>query len=134
MSTRATGTLDTKSWEEKTFTEIDGGGKLTHANVTMFFRGDLEGETTLQYLMVYLGDNTGSFLGLEHVVGKIGDRSGSFVLQHNGTFGNGTVKGTVTVVPGSATRELRGLRGEGSWIWDGQEGKPTPYTFDYEFA
>ena len=36
--------------------------------------------------MGYGDDGTAAFVGLERVVGKVGDRSGSFVLQHTGTF------------------------------------------------
>ena len=50
---------------------------------------------------------------MERVVGRVGNRSGSFVLQHSGTFSGGIAKETWFVVPGSGTGELGGLRGEG---------------------
>ncbi len=39
----------------------------------------------MEYLMVYPAQSNASFAGLEYVVGRVGDRSGSFVLQHTGT-------------------------------------------------
>jgi Protein of unknown function (DUF3224) len=62
-------------------------------------------------------DEAGSatFVGLERIVGTIGGKTGSFVLQHIGTFDGQVAKAQLLVVPGSGTRELGGLRGEGSF-------------------
>lgn len=98
MSAHATGSFEFTSWDEKPYNEIDGGPKLTRASVTNSFHGDIAGETALEYLMIYLHDDSGSFIGLERVVGHVGDRSGSFVLQHSGTFGGGTVKAALVEV------------------------------------
>lgn len=55
MSTKAEATYEITSWEETTW---DGesaqevvGAKLTLANVKKTFRGDIEGESELKYLM-----------------------------------------------------------------------------------
>jgi len=70
---------------------------------------------------------------MERVVGRVGGRSGSFVLQHSGAFENGAAKGTLSVVPGSGTGDLRDLRGEGGYV--AQEGQSkTPFTLDYDLA
>ncbi len=111
MSTQATATFQVKSWDEKPYNEIDDGPKLTRVSVTKSFSGDIEGEGTLEYLMIQRDDGSASFVGLERVVGRVGDRSGSFVLQHLGTYEEGTAKATFSVVPGSGTADLRGLRG-----------------------
>jgi len=66
--------------------------------------------------------------------GKLGSRDGSFVLQQSGMFEDGTILADWLVVPGSATGELSGLRGQGGYDWDGVHGKPTPYTLDYDFG
>ena len=131
MSTLATATFEVKTWDEKPYNEIDGGPKLTRASVTKSFRGDIEGEGTLEYLMFYPGDGSATFVGLERVAGRIGERSGSFVLQHSGTFEGGTAKVTLSVVPGSGAGDLRGLRGEGSFSSAHQ--KQYPMTLDYDF-
>ena len=134
MSTHATGTYTTKSWDEKPFSEIEGAGKLTPASVVDTFEGDIAGEATLEYLMAYRDDQFASFVGLERVVGRIGDRAGSFVLQQNGTFENGVVTATWSVVPDSGTGDLRGLRGEGGYRWDGQSSQSATFTLDYDLA
>ena len=136
MSTHATGTHDMKTWDEKTWdgkpaNEVSGA-KLTRASVTNSFHGDIEGEGTLEYLMTYRDDGSASYVGLERVVGSVGGRSGSFVLQHSGTFEGGAAKTTCFVVPGSATGDLRGLQGEGGFVAHHGEAS-TSYTLDYDF-
>lgn len=130
MSRRATGSMELKSWDEHPYSEIDGGPKLARASVTQSFSGDIEGEGTLEYLMLYQG-NAASFSGLERVVGRIGERWGSFVLQHNGRFEGDTARSSLSVVPGSGTGDLRGLRGEGSYVWP--HGQSGAITLDYDF-
>jgi len=131
MSTHATATFEVKSWDEKPYDEMDGGPKLTRASITKSFTGDIEGEGTLEYLMIYRDDGSASFVGLERIVGRVGDRSGSFVLQHSGTFEGGVAKATLSVVPGSGTGDLRGLRGEGRFA--AAHADSYPITLDYDF-
>jgi len=66
------------------------------------------------------------------VVGRLDGRTGSFVLQRSGVFEDGQAKESYTVVAGSATGELQGLRGEGtSAVGHGLEH---PFTLDYELV
>ena len=101
--TSANATFQVKSWEENPFNEMEGGPKLTRASIKKSFSGDIEGEGTLEYLMMYRTDGTASFTGLERIVGSVGGRAGSFVLEHRGTFAGDTAKATWSVVPGSGT-------------------------------
>ena len=132
MTMQATGTFTFKSWDENPYGDAVGDSKLTRASVANTFQGDVEGESTLEYLMHYQDRGNGTFIGLEQIVGKIGDRSGSFVLEQRGTFAGEVVKATWTVVPSSGTGDLAGLRGEGSFV--AKHGvKDTPYTLAYTF-
>lgn len=133
MSTQATGTLTFKSWEEKPYAEHEDGTKLANATVVNVFAGDIEGESQLQYLIPYLGsdDAVGTSIGLELVTGRLAGRTGSFVLRHDVGYAGDTAEGSWTVVPGSATGDLRGLRGEGGFVW--KHGEPGRYTLDYHF-
>ena len=81
--------------------------------------------------MVYPGDVSAKVVGLESVVGHLGDRSGSFVLEHSGTFEGGVAKASWSVVSGSGTGELRGLRGEGGFA--SAHAQHYPITLDYDF-
>ncbi len=130
MSTRATATAEVKGWDEETYEEFDGGAKLNRAHVTNAYQGDIEGEGKVELLMMYPDENSASYVGLERIVGRVGDRRGSFVLQHSGTYENGAATTTWSVVPGSGTEELRGLRGEGGFSSTSQQ---YPVTLDYSF-
>ena len=131
MRKQAKATFTIKSWDEKAYNEIAGGPKLTRASVTKSYQGDIEGEGKLEYLMMYRTAGSASFMGLERVTGSVGGRSGSFVLQHTGTFEDGVAKVTLSVVPGSGTGDLRGMTGEGGF----SVGHQPPYamTLDYGF-
>jgi hypothetical protein len=136
MATQATGTFKYKQWDEKPYSEVEGGSKLARACVINAFQGDVDGEGTLEYLMSYTnageGWGSGTFTGFEQVVGRVQERSGSFVLQHSGTFEGDTVSATWSVVPGSGAGELRGLRGTGGFV--ARHGEPAAsFTLDYDF-
>jgi len=119
-----------KGWDEKPYSEAQGLPKLTRATVSKTFSGDIEGESQVEYLMMYRSDGSASFVGLERVVGRLNGKSGSFVLQRIGTFEAGQAKESYSVVSGSGTGELRTLRGEGtSSVGHGSEH---PFTLTYE--
>ena len=132
MSTHATATFEVKSWDEKPYDEMDGGPKLTRASITKSFTGGIEGEGTLEYLMMYRDDGTASFIGLERITGRVGDRAGSFVLEHTGTSDGSTATASWSVVPGSGTGDLRGLRGEGGFSSGHAESYPMTLDYDIE--
>jgi hypothetical protein len=133
MSTRAAGTFKIESWDESAYVEIEDGGKLTQASVTQAVSGDIEGESVVRWLMCYRADDTADFVGLQRVIGRIGDRSGSFVLvQTDGTFDGKVAKGALSVVPGSGTGDLSGLRGEGEF--NAPHGAEASITLDYDLG
>lgn len=122
MKTQAKGKFEVKSWDEKTWdgqpwNEVQGA-KLTQANVTKVFTGDIEGEATLRQLSAYNEDGSATFFGLEQIIGSISGKKGSFVAQSSGTYDpkTGSVDIKWSVVPGSGTEELKGLCGEGNYI------------------
>ena len=121
-----------KSWDEKPYSEGEDQPKLTRARVVKTYTGDIEGEGQVEYLMMYRSDGSATFVGLERVVGRIGDKTGSFVLQRTGVFESGQAKESYSVIPGSATGDLRGLLADGnSAVGHGMEH---PFTLSYELA
>lgn len=116
MKAQATGTFTVTSWDENTYAELGGGAKLTRAQVTFGLSGDLDGAGRWEALMCYAEDGTATFTGLQHTTGKLGGREGGFVLRADGTFSDGQARTNWEVIPGSATGELRGLRGSGQAI------------------
>ena len=129
MSTHAAGTFEITKWDEQTLEEINADSKLTRASVNQAFRGDLEGEGHVEWLMFYRDKANAIFVGLQRVVGKLGGRGGSFVLQVDGTFEGGIARGRWTVVPGSGADGLLGIRGEGGF--EAPHGTTAAITLDY---
>jgi hypothetical protein len=132
MSGRASGSFKGQAWKEHNFSEFAGGSKLANADETNSYTGAIEGEGRVQYLIHYKADGTVSFDGLEQVTGRLEGRSGSFVLRHSGEYAAGQVSCRWTVLPGSATGELAGLRAEGSFT--AAHPDPAEYTLAYELA
>ena len=130
MTMHAAGTLTGKSWDEQPYSEIEDGPKLAHVASGNIFAGDIEGESVLHYLMIYSGDSV-PFSGYERVTGRIGLRAGSFVLHHQGSYADGAVRTTWSVVPGSGTGDLVDLRGSGGYIAPLEQ--VATYTLDYDF-
>ena len=121
-----------KRWDEKPYSEGPDLPRLTRATVTKTFTGDIEGEGQVEYLMMYGNDGSATFVGLERIVGRIGGKAGSFVLQRTGIFESGQAKESYAVIPGSGTGELRDLRGDGtSAVGHGNEH---PFLLNYEFG
>jgi Protein of unknown function (DUF3224) len=121
-----------KSWDEKPYSEGPDLPKLTRATVKKTFTGDIEGEGQVDYLMMYRSDGSATFIGLERITGSVGGKKGTFVLQRAGVFEDGQAKESYSIVPGSATGELRGLRGEGSSSVG--HGMEHPFTLSYELV
>ena len=119
-----------ESWDEKPFSEEPDQPKLTRASVTRTFTGDIEGQGDVEYLMMYRPDGSANFVGLERFVGRVAGKAGTFVLQRTGKFESGQAKETYSVVPGSGTGELRGLRGDGTS--DVGHGMEHPFMLSYE--
>ena len=121
-----------KSWDEAPYSEGQNQPKLSRASVTKTYTGDIEAEGQVEYLMMYRSDGSATFVGLERVVGRIGGKTGSFVLQRTGVFEGGEAKESYSVIPGSATGDLQGLVGDGSSAVG--HGMEHPFTLSYELA
>jgi hypothetical protein len=130
MSERATATFRVTGWDEKPYDEIADAPKRTRATVTKTFAGDIEGKATVEYLMLHRADGSADFVGYERIVGRVGQRSGSFVFKHEGSFVEGVAKATCTVVEGSGAGDLAGLRGQGGF--ELAHAEEYPFTFDYD--
>jgi hypothetical protein len=76
------------------------------------FQGDLEGTGKGEMLtaMTPVKDSAG-YVAIERITGKLKGRTGSFILQHNGTMTRGAPSLVVSIVPDSGTGELAGVAG-----------------------
>jgi Protein of unknown function (DUF3224) len=131
MRKHATTTFTLDSWDEKSYDEKEGAPRLSRVSSTKSYKGDIEGQSKLEYLMMYRPDGTATFIGLERVTGSVGGRSGSFVLQHTGTFEGGAAKTILSILPNSGTGDLRNISGEGAF--NVQHDPPYTMTLDYNF-
>jgi hypothetical protein len=129
--TTARATIAVSVWQPEPYDSPDAGPQLVRIHVEESFAGDISGSGIASFLQALRADGSGSFCGMERVVGSIAGRSGSFVLQDAGTLQDGIVSGTWFVVAGSGTEELSGLRGEGGF--KAALGENAQVTLDYWF-
>jgi len=94
------------------------------------FFGDLDAHSAGAMLSAGTAvDGSAGYVAIERVSGMLQGRSGSFVLQHNGTMNRGAPELTIAVVPDSGTDELAGLSGTMQiLIEDGKHSYDFSYT------
>jgi hypothetical protein len=132
MAKSAKSTFEVKNWDEKTVSEVDGKLKVTRASVIFAYQGDLVGESSMEYVMAYREDASAAVLGLERVSGRLDGKEGTFVLESRGGYANGTASGDLTIVEGSGTGKLAGIRGHGTSTAT-SDGK-TAFELEYEMS
>jgi len=129
--TPARGTIAVKTYEPTTYDQQGAAASLVEIHVTEDFSGDITGSGTVRFLQALRPDGSASFCGIERVVGALGGRQGSFLLQDTGTLTGNEVSGSWSVIPGSADGDLSGLRGDGGFR--AQLGQNATWTLAYWF-
>jgi hypothetical protein len=141
---KATTTFDVAAWSETLVTDIDGEGitagdnyypnrGVTRTEVRYTYTGDIEGTSTLVYLIAYKADAAPVF-GLERFEGSIDGHEGSCVFRHVGQQDKGSVSAHIEVVPGMGTGGLESLRGEADLSIAGHRDDGYPLTLSYEIG
>ena len=128
---KATGTFSVKIGPLSQY-NTSPDAKLARMSIDKQFNGDLVG--TSQGEMLSAGTDTkgsAGYVAIERVTGKLNDRSGSFVLQHNATMTRGAPCLNIAVIPDSGTGELAGLSGSMHIAID--KGNHS-YEFEYSLA
>ncbi len=120
--------MELKDREEKVCVELGDGRKLSSVKEFDLYRGDIEGAASWRGIKVTYQDGSGTFVSIQRLVCRIGDRFGSFVLHSDGCFGRMGSQATWTVVPGSGTGGLQGIRGDGGFVYNAEENS---YTLNY---
>lgn len=125
----ATGTFDVK------LAPLDPAFKFDENPITRFssdkqFHGDLEAASKGEMLAGGgPAKGSGGYVAIERVSGTLHGRTGTFLLQHNGTKQNGVYHLNVVVVPDSGTGQLAGLDGKMEIIIkDGKHSYDFAYT------
>ena len=120
-----------KSAEERAFAKVTDSPKLIKGSFVMHYKGDIVGEGVLGELKIFISDNLATIYGLERIMGTLGEKKGTFVLQHTGIFRDGILNSRRTVVPGTGTGDLKGLTGEINFT--SGPGEEFPVEFNYTF-
>jgi hypothetical protein len=132
MTVHADATFKVEDWNEEEYASLGAGRKLSRARVKQAISGDLEGTGDVEWLMSYRPDETAEFVGLQQVEGKLGDRSGSFVMRTSGSFDGREAKGDLVVVSGSGTGALEGIHGRGEF--SAPLGSEAHVSLDYDLG
>jgi Protein of unknown function (DUF3224) len=127
----ATGTITVRTYEPNPYDQPAEGPALVRIHVEEDFSGDIEGTGVAEFLQAQVSADAASFVGIERVSGSIAGRTGTFVLQDQGTLTGTRVTGRWSVVPGSGTGQLAGLRGDGGFT--AELGQGADITLDYWF-
>ncbi|CAN5667189.1 hypothetical protein BH18ACT15_BH18ACT15_07080 [soil metagenome] len=107
---RSVATFVNDTYEEELYDDREGTA-LGRVHITRSFSGDLEGRSTAELLTAVTGEGSAAYVAIDRISGRLDGREGSFVLQHHGTVSAREALTAGSVVPDSATGELRGLRG-----------------------
>ncbi len=80
--------------------------------ISKTFHGDLAGTSVGQMLAMRTHvEGSAGYVAMERVTATLGERRGSFALQHSGSMDKGAQSLSVAVVPDSGTDDLSGLTG-----------------------
>jgi hypothetical protein len=126
----ATGTFEVRPGDETPIDEPGDGLRLTHATGTQRFSGDIEGDGSIDWLMCYLPTKTARYVGLQRIAGTIGGRRGSVILEATGGHDGTGSASTWSIIEGTGTGDLAGIRGTGGF--EAKGGPTVSYWLDYE--
>ncbi len=128
--TKASGTFEVLTGADDPIDELGDGIKRTHASGTQAFSGDIDGDGSIHWLMLYRGDKTAHLLGLQRITGSVGGRRGSFVIAAEGDHDGSASRIVWTVIRGSGTGDLSGIEGTGQMLAPG--GRTGTYELEYQ--
>lgn len=111
MSTKIRGPFDVKITPQPA---ADPQGRWAPGRMALDkqFHGALQG-TSEGVMLAVRTEEEGSagYVAIERVTGTLDGREGTFVLQHSGLMDRGEKQLAISVVPGTGTGALAGLRG-----------------------
>ncbi len=114
------------------FDDSDDGAARGRMSLDKHYHGDLEASSKGEMLSAMTGtQGSAGYVAIEKVVGTLGGRRGTFVLQHFATMTRGAPRLEIVVVPDSGTGDLAGLVGTMHIVI--ADGGKHFYEFDYDF-
>lgn len=125
---KAQGICSVTKWDEKDFSELPHEMKITRADIVYTITGNIEGKAVVQYVMFYSHfnkidphDSSAKYVGLIQFSGKISGKTGTFVLEDNGTFKAGCADSKISIINDSGSADLKHIRGNG-WYKADKDG------------
>ncbi|KJY78691.1 DUF3224 domain-containing protein [Vibrio nigripulchritudo] len=129
---KISGEFEVKLEPMETFAQGVDGVNLGRMSIDKEFKGELSAHSKGEMLSTVTAvKGSAGYVAIEQVVGTLGGKKGSFVLQHYGIMANGSDSLILEVVPNSGSDELQGLVGKMNIrIEEGQHY----YDFEYDFV
>lgn len=131
MKDTISGTYRTTHWNEQEYSRLEGGPRLTVAENELALEGGIQGKGIRRYSNAHMTDGSNLFTGHLSSSGRVGDREGGFVVEDSGTGNADGASGTWKIVAGSASGDLVGLKGAGTWKWE-KDNQNAAYTLSYQ--
>ncbi|MGB6310548.1 MAG: DUF3224 domain-containing protein [Steroidobacteraceae bacterium] len=128
MAMHARGAFEVTLVPQKTDNPPAESAGIGRMSLDKSFTGDLEAASAGEMLSAMSAEDSGVYVAIERVTGRLSGRSGAFVLQHCGIMTRGSPQLSVMVVPESGTDGLQGISGSMAIKID--DGKHY-YDFDY---
>ena len=93
------------------------------------FHGGIDGTSAGEMLATLGPEQSGAYVAIERVTGSVDGHAGSFALVHRGLMDKGAQDLSITIVPGSGTRDLAGITGVFHLTIEGGE-----HRYDLEYS
>ena len=113
-----TATFMPARWDEKPYCELPQPMRMTKASIEFTFAGQFEGKAQTEYIMFYKEfdskdphRSTATYVGITRYSGTLNGKSGTFVTEDRGTFEGGEARTVSTILDGSGTGDLKGIKG-----------------------
>jgi hypothetical protein len=108
----ATSQFTITRWEtEERYDAPESGPAQERVAVDKAFSGDISGTSTAVLLTCQVSDDSAGYIASERLSVSIGERTGTFVIQHGGIVDGQRIEQFGNIVPGSGTGDLSGIRG-----------------------
>ena len=125
-------TFSIDEWKEVDTWDAPGEGPaLGHTRVRKSFSGAVSGTSVAELQTCKHSDEQAGYVATERLSVTIGERQGTFVIQHGAIVDRGTFTLFGHIVPGSGTGKLTGITGTARFEHD--EGGAR-LTLDYDLA
>ena len=103
------------------------GGQMGHNRFEKTFTGELTGKSVVEAVMLMPADGLPAvYVGIERFDCTLAGRAGTFLLLHSAIMQGERREGTWSIVAGSGTGALVGIRGSGEILPDHE------FTLSYE--